>query len=228
MGFADMQMQTDIYNELFNKFPEMQAEWKDLKVLGALAMPPDQINTTKKLVKVPEDMKGMKLIAGGVYADLCESVGAAPLTMGVQDWYMSLERGLAEGHMVHLPAEFNFKTLDVEKYHTLFPGGLGMGTNMIIMNLKTWNSLSPGDQKIIEDASNWVADEMIRVDTGEIANAVAYCQKKGDTLYDVTPDELALWTKAALPAHQKWLNDNASNGAQKIYDEALRLIAAYK
>jgi hypothetical protein len=52
---------TKIWWELYNKFPAMKNEWADVKLLASRMMPPDQIHTTRKMVKTPADVKGMKL-----------------------------------------------------------------------------------------------------------------------------------------------------------------------
>ena len=85
-----------------------------------------------------------------------ERLSGLPVTIGLGDWYTSLERGLVEGIYFLFPVLPNFKGEDLFKYHTVVNASLGV--NFWIFNEKKWNSLPADLQKIIEEAANWRAE----------------------------------------------------------------------
>jgi TRAP-type C4-dicarboxylate transport system substrate-binding protein len=138
---ASTEMGTEIYQKFFRTTPELISEYKGIELFNLRQMPAYHVHTVKKLARKPEDLKGMKLIAASGWVDYAKAVDAAPVTMGVGDYYLSLERGLVEGVFLHFPASMMFKTLDVCKYHTLLNSS--SIPDAIIFNKERWNSLPP-------------------------------------------------------------------------------------
>ena len=231
LGWNSMPEGAAVYQELLRKFPELQKEYKGLKYYAHTPMPPNQLNTAKKLVRVPSDLKGMKLYASGYIANLIGSVGGAPVQVGVGDWFISLNTGLIEGLGTHYVATNVFKCMPLVPYHTDFGrAGISFLFDCLFINPKTWNSLPPDIQKIFNDLEPWLVENKIKVDTGEIDRAIAEAKKLKHTFYHPTPEELQLWVDATKTIHEKWIAENEAKGlpAREIYNEAKRLIANHK
>jgi TRAP-type C4-dicarboxylate transport system substrate-binding protein len=99
MDYPSMKAGTEIYHKIWDKFPEIREEFKGVKVLASRMQPGFQLSFTKKQVRVPSDIKGMKIISLGAFTAEMAAMGAAPMDVKVGDMYMSLERGLAEFEM---------------------------------------------------------------------------------------------------------------------------------
>jgi len=223
-----MEMGTEVFQKFFRTTPELISEYKGIEVFGLRQMPAYQVHTVKKLARIPADLKGMKLIAASGWVDYAKAVGAAPVTMGVGDYYLSLERGLVEGVFLHFPASLMFKTLDVTKYHTMvnsssIPEG-------IIFNKERWNSLPPDLQKVVRDVIEWRTAEILKVDYAEEERAIEYAKKRGNTFYTPTPDEMKLWRESAEPLHETWIARYEKEGlpARKVFDKLTQLINEHK
>lgn len=230
LGYRNKEEGTEIYHKIFNKFPEVRNEFKGVKVMAARMGPAYQLHFTKKDVRVPADIKGMKLISvGGSMAKEMASMGAASMDVKVGDLYMSLDRGLAEGISCHVPILHAFGILKLLPYHTMFQGGTAMGPDMLLMNLKKWNSLQPDIQKIFEDLSPWLGQALIKADNGYEAMVMGKAREMGHTITEPTPEEMKLWREAVQPIHEKWIADTESKGlpARAVYEEAKRLIEEY-
>jgi TRAP-type C4-dicarboxylate transport system substrate-binding protein len=65
LGVTSHEMGTDVFNKLLKESPELQAEYKGLKVLGLFAIPMDKFHMVKKPIHVPADAKGAKIVALG-------------------------------------------------------------------------------------------------------------------------------------------------------------------
>jgi len=229
MGLTSMEMASAVHEKLFNGSPEIRAEFQGLKVLGFRGMPLYHGHFVKKEVRVPADIKGLKLISSGLWGDVISSAGGAPVSLGIGDWYMSLERRLVEGHFVHYPVAYVFKTIDLLKYHTAFGGGASTTPDCFIFNLDTWNKL-PGDlQKVIEDVVRWRTAEITKFDREEEQRAIDYAKSKNHTFISLTPEQIKLWMDVAKPAHEKWIANASAKGlpARKIYEEVQRIVKAY-
>jgi TRAP-type transport system periplasmic protein len=229
VGYASMQMATAVYEKLLNEFPALNAEFPKMKLLSPSAMPPYHIFTMKSPVKVPEDLKGKKIIARAQWAELMKNFNAVPLELGPGDFYTSLDKGLAEGHILHYPAANMFKELDLHKYVTHFgEGGCGLGMAGYLINLDVWNSFTPEQQQIILDCGKWKQQTIMESDYNNAkALATKFVAKTGVTATDLTPDQIKVWINAAKPGIDKWMADNSAKGAKDVYNRAQQLIAEY-
>ena len=109
IGIPDQLPTTKAYKELLATFPELQEEMESYNVrwLSIRALPPNQLHLTKKPVRVPSDLKGLTIMAGGDnIVDLVE--GAASINAAPADMYLNLERGLADGQLIHWNAIVTF------------------------------------------------------------------------------------------------------------------------
>jgi TRAP-type C4-dicarboxylate transport system substrate-binding protein len=230
MGFPSMEAATEIYKKVWDKFPEIRAEYKDVYVYAPRMMPPYQLHMTKDIIRVPSDLKGKKIMARAEWAMVMQAVGAAPLDIGPGDWYMTLERGLAQGHFVHFPGIMALKTLELLPIHTIFGmGGCSMAMDLWLMNMDTWNSLPQDIQQIIRDLEPWLKQTEIDQEYTYINTILDTAQKMKHQFINLTPDEIALWRQAAKGTHEEWISKNEAKGlpARQIYEEVQQLIKGY-
>jgi TRAP-type C4-dicarboxylate transport system substrate-binding protein len=230
MGWPSEQAHATIYAQLLDKFPQLKAEYQGLMVYGIVALGPAHINTLKKEVRVPQDVKGMKISpATPEIARMVMAAGGAPVNLVVSDWYTSLERGVTEGFFNSLGALMGFKCMELLKYHALVqPGGLSMSPSMLLINSENWKKTPPDIQKVLKDNESFYAESVLKGTLGEAQWALGYAKKNGHTIVTLTPDEVKQWQELSKPVHEQWLSKNAAEGAKEIYTEAKRLISEYK
>ncbi len=234
MGLPSMTAGTKIWWELYDKFPAIKNEWADVKLLASRMMPPDQIHTTKKAVKMPADVKGMKLaISSALISKVITLEGGAATPIPPTDIAMSLSTNVVEGWINHFPVAMIFGTLPSFKHHLVVGAndyaGIDAGMDQLIINKDKWNKLPADVQKVFEEASAWYQEEAIRMDMSEIQKAVNVCKEAKHTITYLTPEELRMWHDAAVPVHQQWIADNEAKGkpAKAIYDEYKKLLQKY-
>jgi TRAP-type transport system periplasmic protein len=229
MGIPSIKANSSIFWDLYNKYPEMQAEWKNMKMLTANGLPPDQFFFVKKAVRVPTDMEGMKVIARGDYPAIMEAIKAVPVGLNVADWYSGVDKGLVEGQVgIHFLAVNSFKLLDLYKYYTIFgDGGADMATEVHAINVDAYNKLPPDLQKIFLDSCKWYQDLEDKATIDGQNEALAVAKNKG-TFVNLTAADLAAWQKVTDPLDKKYIADNASKGnAQGIYDDVKAFAKKY-
>ena len=141
-----------ITRQLYQEFPELRAELENQGCCLRPENPPTWImHTSKKAVRVPADVKGMKASAGSYAAQFWLACGAAPVNMGPGDWYTSMEKGLIEGLSLHWAAMKVFGLIPLVKYDTSWgQGGISTATFGQMVS-KHSGPLSPNLQKFIMD-----------------------------------------------------------------------------
>ena len=227
LGITSMEMTTDVYKKLAQECPEINEEYKGIRVMGATGIPLDNLNLTNKPVHVPKDMEGMKIIALGARVRFLKDAGAIPVTIGVGEWYTSLERGLAEGLYFLLPAIPIFRLEDQFKYHTMINATACI--NMFIFNEKKWRTIPPDLQEIIIEGTEWKVREGNRRDNVEQARVLAELKEKGHEIYYPTPEQMKEWHAVAKPTHEEWIEAAEKKGlpGRKVYDKLMEIIAEY-
>ena len=219
---------------LFQKFPEMQEQWKDLKVLTIWTTDPYVFITTKKQIKVLDDFKGMKMrVTGGIATDMMKLLGGVPLLLPMPDTYLSLDKGVIDGMAAPGEAIMGFRLFEVAKYYTMVP--TTCVSQQLIMNKNTWNSFPKDIQEAIMSVSG--ESGAIRFGGGcfdrawEQVPQKAKEAQKGLVTYVPPKEEMNRWIeKAGKPLWETWIQKMEAAGypnARKIQEEGIRLVKEY-
>ncbi|MDA8125740.1 MAG: TRAP transporter substrate-binding protein [Deltaproteobacteria bacterium] len=138
--------------KLYEKFPAMQKEFSDVKLLNLWTSPPRFILTTKKQVKTLEDLKGLKIrISGGPPTEQMKAFGAVPVLMPGTEIYQALEKGVLDGTDASWEAIQSFRFYEVAKYYTFT--SLSSTNFSLVMNKDKWESLPKDVQAAIMSVS---------------------------------------------------------------------------
>jgi TRAP-type C4-dicarboxylate transport system substrate-binding protein len=216
---------------LYQNIPEVQAQWKDIKLLSAWTTDPYIFITTKKQIKVIEDFKGMKMrMTGGMATEMMKLLGGIPVTIPMPQNYENLQKGVVDGMAAPGEAIAGFRLYEVVKYYTIVPSTCV--TQELIMNKNTWNSLPPDIQEAIMSVSG--ENAAIRMGGGCFDRAWAGLQEKVKkagypmTAYTPPKEEVDRWIKiAGKPLWDEWVLKMEKRGhtnARKIQEEAVRLV----
>jgi TRAP-type C4-dicarboxylate transport system substrate-binding protein len=120
----------------------------------------------KKKITTPADMAGIKLRmpGGDAWQFLGRSLGANPTPMAYAEVYTGLQTGAIDGQDNPLPNVQNMKFYEVMSQIVLT--GHLVGFDLLTVNLKTWESMSPAKQKAFQAAADkaiaWSAAEHLK------------------------------------------------------------------
>jgi TRAP-type C4-dicarboxylate transport system substrate-binding protein len=230
MGWPSVWAQSSIYPQLLEKFPQLRAEFRGLMVYGFSAITACHINTLKKEVRVPADLKGVKITpATEEIAQMVIAAGGAPVNLVVSDWYTSAEKGVTTGFINAFGALMAFRVMELLKFHALVePGGFGMIPHFLLINPENWKKIPPDIQKVLKDNESFYIEQSNNGVLMEEKMALGYAAKNGHTTVTLTPAEYKQWAALAQPIHDAWLKKNAAKGAKEIYDTAKKKISEYK
>jgi TRAP-type C4-dicarboxylate transport system substrate-binding protein len=222
---------SEVLWKLYEKFPSIQNEYKDVHVLQLWASNPYFLITTKKQVKTMEDIKGLKIrVVGGPPTEQLKALGGIPTLIPMPDTYLSMDKGVIDGMGAPWEAIHGFRLYEVVKYYTIVP--LSAVYFSMSMNKQKWESLPKDIQQAITSASGleaakfWGKNWFDTAEEGVIAEA-----KKGKYQIDkyvVPQQEQDRWTKVAgEPLWKEWVKKMEGKGhpeAQQILNTALEML----
>jgi TRAP-type C4-dicarboxylate transport system substrate-binding protein len=220
--------------QLFARYPEIQSQFKDVKVLAVWTTEPYFIASRTKFYKTVEDFQGQKIRAvSGPPADFVKALGGNPGLVGMPDVYLNLQNGTFDAALLPAEAFAGRKIYEVAPYAT-YVSTTAM-VNAIILNLDLWNSF-PRD---IQDQIMSVAGEKASVQfSSQVFDKAqedmqSTIDKFGGKFFEYTlpADELQRWIdKAGKPVWNSWVQTQQAAGltkAQQILDDALALSKQY-
>ncbi|MFV0439256.1 MAG: TRAP transporter substrate-binding protein [Desulfopila sp.] len=230
MSFTTAEKGSEVLWKLYEKYPEIQKEFSDVKVLLFYTSPPYSLITTKKPVKSIEDLQGMKIrMTGGPPTEMVKALGGVPMLVPMPDCYLSLEKGVLDGMGSAWEAIQVWRFYEVTKYYTEVPFPAVYFS--IIMNKRKWESLPKDVQEAIMSVSGEAGSKFwgrhFFDDMKTSAQAKVTEAGNGDNIFSLTAEERQRWIdKGGKPIWDAWVSAMEKNGvsnAQDILDTALEL-----
>ena len=174
-------------SDLGAQMKKMVEDQLKVKILGPTFFGTRQVGLKpKKKINTPADMAGIKLRMppGDAWQLLGRSLGANPTPMAYAEVYTGLQTGAIDGQDNPLPNVQNMKFYEVMSQIVLTSHLVGF--DLLTVNLKTWNGMSPAKQKAFQAAADkaitWSAAEHLKREA-ELAEGF---KKQGLEVY--TPD----------------------------------------
>jgi TRAP-type C4-dicarboxylate transport system substrate-binding protein len=209
LGYKSGKIATKLINEFYKKFKPKELD--DVQVMYLMAHGPGLLNT-KKPVKKMKDLKGMKIRATGTVAKIISALGGIPVAMPIGETYDALISGVAEGVMCPAESLKGWKLGEVTNFTTEdYPIAYTIGF-FVVMNKTKCNSISPGDQKIIEQINEeWI------VKHGEAWDEVDkegrdFSKRLGHKYIPLSKAEGKKWVKAVQPLFDEYMKEKTAKG----------------
>jgi TRAP-type C4-dicarboxylate transport system substrate-binding protein len=208
-------------------------EFKDVHVLWLHVHAGQAIQMASKLVRKPDDMKGLKIrVPGPTGNAVVEALGATPVTMPVPDLPQALTTNVVDGALIPWEIIPALKLQDSTKYQIegLNNWRLGTTTFQVTMNKNTWEKLPDDLKEVFNKATDeaWVktvGDVWRASDNGGIKIAV----DSGNEHIVLTAEETAAFEKALAPVVDRWIKERTAQGidAKGLVDAARAAIAKH-
>lgn len=151
------------------------------------------IVNTKRVVKVPTDLKGLKFrtTASPVEIAMFRHWGAIATAIDWAEVYNALGSGVVDGEFVMAPWLATAKHYEVLKHSTENKGVIGIQT-LAMMKAK-FDALAPDKQQIILDAAKEAEAYSNKEDAAMVESSREHARKLGVKTYIPTEDEMKLW-----------------------------------
>jgi TRAP-type C4-dicarboxylate transport system substrate-binding protein len=214
-----------VFWQLYQEFPEIRSEFKDVHILF-LAVHEPFVFHTKKPIRALKDLKGMKLRTTHDTAKYYSKLDAIPVTMPGSEGYLALEKGIVDGSTGDWTQLIGFKETEVTKYTTVFH--LNAGVFYAVMNKKKHDSLPPDVKKVVDELSGKWGNEFAGKAWSKEEKA---CEDKaklipGRELIYLSEDEENKFRERFKPFYEEWISNMEKKGkpGRKIFNAALRYI----
>lgn len=184
---------------------------------------PYTIHTTSPVEKL-DDMKGMKMRAGGPVAGAAmRALGVVPVGMPVTQIAENISKGILQGSAAEWNVVYAFRIIDVAKHH--FMARLGTVPLNVVFNKKRFDAL-PAEAK---DLLRKTSGEGLTKKFGAVHFAIQAekeeATKKLDGHKIVYPSDAVEkdWDKRMQAVIDDWVKENGRN--KMLYEAALKEIA---
>lgn len=225
--------------QLFQKFPEVADEYKEVKVLTFLLAGPYTLYTTDKVgeLRTVKDFAGKKIRSlAGPGTDFFKAMNANCVLMPTGDVTSALQKGILDAVLLPRECIQTFKLGEMCKYMNYLP--FFYGHMSIVMNLSKWNSLPPDIQEAIMSVSGLAGSELMGKRfyddsyEGLVVPEMDRLAKTGRkiVIYTPTENELNGLSEVAKPIWQGWLGKMKARGVngQAILDEITEIAKTYQ
>lgn len=222
-GLSNSSTQTGCMLQTLYDNGAIASEYDDSHLLFMFATGPGTLHSTNKLIKTPEDMRGMRIRRpSAVAGDIIESMGASPVGLPANDIYTSLQRGVVDGLSFPWEAMATFKLDELTKYHTNMP--FYSSALMVTMNKDKYEGLPEDLKQVIDDNSGMALSKKVGAMWDKTYSVqLQAARDKGDEVIDILdplndPD----WKGPLEKGTQKYLDDVNALGldADGVYEKA--------
>jgi len=229
MNRADALQQ--VCRDIYEQFDPLRAEWEERHRSKVLYW--TNWNYAPMILREPinsiEDIKGKRIRAYGVSADVVEALGGTAIPMAAPEVYQALERGILDGVY-----GFDFVTAIAYKLHETAPEFYDIGDGphapaTTIMNKQVYDGL-PEDVRKVSDG---IVDEIYggkfsAIYEEVLARYVKIAESEGVTLHTIPDDQKAMAKDLVQPAQvNAWLDGPAKQAGidgekmQSLIDDAI-------
>lgn len=185
----------DIGNQLDTSFQEQAG----LKVLGFGEIGFRNISNNVRPVRVPEDLKGLKLRTPGSKTRILafEMLGASPIKMNIGEVYLALQQGVVDGQENPLSNIRKWSWYEVQKYISMSRHVYTPIT--FVMNLEKYQSLSDEQRAAVDSAARKAVLSSRQYGTESDANLVAEIEELSKGKVAFNDIDSAAFQEAAEP-----------------------------
>jgi tripartite ATP-independent transporter DctP family solute receptor len=188
-----------------------------------------ELTNSKRVIKSPEDLKGMKIrvVGSPIFSDMFSAMGANPTQMSWADAQPALSSGAVDGQENPL---FLFTVLKMHTVGQKFVTTWGYMADPLIfvVNKEIWNSWTAADQAIVRQAAIDAGHQEIAIARKGLIEADKPVLKDiaamGVTVTQLTPAERDAFVKVTRPVYDKW----KKTVGVELVDMAEKAIAARK
>jgi len=169
-----------------------------------------QVTNSKREIRKPEDMKGLKfrVVGSPLFNDIFTALGANPTQMSWADAQPALASGAVDGQ------ENPLHVFTAAKLHTLAQTNVTMWDYLadpliFVVNKEVWESWTPGDREIVRQAAiDAGAQEVALARKGLTAaddSLVRQVESLGVKVVSLSPEERDAFVRATRPVYDKWV-----------------------
>jgi TRAP-type transport system periplasmic protein len=179
-------------------------EKKGLKLLCYYENGFRQLTNSKREVKSPADLKGLKIrtMQNPIHLEAFRAMGANPTPMPFSEVFTAMQQKTIDGQENPIPTIWLSKFYEVQKYISLT--GHVYGPHITLINKKLWDSFPATDQKIIAAAAQESAIYQRSINRQMDKDFIENLKKAGCTVTELTPAQHKAFADACASVYTNW------------------------
>ena len=201
----------------FSKHLNKLLDEKDLVGLGYWGAGYRHLTNSKRPVKTPDDVKGLKVrvLQNPLFIDLWKALGANAVPMPFPEVYSALEQGTVDGQENPAATLVSAKLFEVQKYlsltsHVYF-------VDSLLFSKPVWNKLNDDERKVITEAAK-EAEAYGRVEViGEDKSNIEAMRAKMQ-INEIAPADMDKFRAIAKPVVDKYSAAADQASAKELFD----------
>ena len=215
-------------------FEAMEA--KGLKPLGWAENGFRQVTNSKRAIRRPEDVKGMRLrvVGSPIFIDIFRQLGADPVNMNWGDAVTAFQQGVVDGQENPVGVLVPVQIYQYHQYATFW--NYLVDPLIIYWNKKEWDAFPKDIQKAVHEAAiesgrfeialcraGLDGDKSLNIlknefnHTMEVPEPVKFLESKGMTVTFLSDEERDAFIEATKPLYEKWVPKIGKD----VYEKAL-------
>lgn len=213
----------EAFNGDFGKgFSDAFLKATGVRILGITENGYRHFTNAVREVKVPADMKGLKIrtMENPAHMQMVRSMGGDPTPIAFGELYMALQQKVVDGMECPVVLINDMKFYEVQKYMVL-DGHLYNPLFIFINDDFFNNKLTPAQQKVVTDAAKVLALTHDGFSQDANIKGIAELKQKGMQIYQPTTAELNQFREVAQPASMTFIKEKAGDEwTKKALDSA--------
>jgi tripartite ATP-independent transporter DctP family solute receptor len=196
---ADAVVDSPLGQKLLDKLPE-----KGLVGLAYWEHGFRNVTNSKRPITKWEDFQGLKfrVIQIPIFVDIYTALGANAVPMPFPELYTALEQKAVDGQETALPTIATANFAEVQKF--LSTTRIVYDPLVVLISKKTWDRMSPQDQKIVADAAREATAYERKLNREREAAMLKESPAKGMAVNDVTQVERERMRERLKPVTEKY------------------------
>jgi len=215
-----------IFMDVLKKYPVIEQEYKNLKVMGWSSGLEYNL-LTKKPARKLSDIKGMRLKTLGEIVTVLRDLGVEGMASPMSEVYVSMQKGILDGGFVTYSTLKTMRFAEVAKYMTLVHL-YRPHTGSRVMNLTAWNKLPPDIQKVFQNNVGWFGLEADKDVDQDEQEGVEFGKKNGVEFINLPKEDIVKFYGLVQEEAVKIAKNIDAKGlpGTAILNDAQRLIKA--
>lgn len=200
-----------------------------VRLLYARVNPTYEIWSKDKQIRVPEDLKGVKVrVSGKIISQLYQHMGAIPVSVPFSDLYEGVNRGVVDAVSLFGIAMGSAGAQEVVNYGT--EPHIGSTIDSVMINEKVWQDLPEDIKEIIIKTSEEIVGPVGKMYDEDTKKFNDEFTKNDKNILELTEEEREKWRKVGEEFTQIWLEKNQSKGLpyKEVLEEYKKLLDKYK
>ncbi len=177
------------------------------------------IGSTERQIRLPQDVKGLKMRAAGKkFEYMLKEAGASITSMPSSEIYHALSTGVLNACLTSSSSFVSYRLYEQLKFMNAPKDySIWYMAEPLIMSLKTWKRLTPKQQKAFEEvAAEMERDWVVPNFSKDTQNLITEFSKAGVKLHYMTKEEFDQWSDFARKTAWKNFEQTVPNGKELL------------